>query len=383
MPFNVFSLADTYGAGKRDRQEFDARANRNALADLERSYLDQRMRNDQAAESRAATQFSQEQQKLGTEQRVADLELMHAGLSEVQQNPAALERWLPEFVRVGMFPKDTDPNAWRSVPPEQISAKAGEYLKGTRAAIAALSGGQGGPKIGAFNPGDYTPESFARFQQSGNAADLRRYVAPERTAPKSFRALTPTEIQAAGLPPGTSAQLDTATGKIDVLSKRDTTGGLSQKDATTAKMKLNTVSVARRQLANIRTRFAGIRNSASAGPFGQGKIPTEGGRAFDRAVDQMRSTLTALTRVPGVGAMSDYETKLDQAKFPTRNEYESVTEQQIADLDNMLNAIEAGYRDLLNGTGPQATPDGEAALGDDEAIDFAALPRGRGATGGW
>jgi hypothetical protein len=147
-----------------------------------------------------------------------------------------------------------------------------------------------------------------------------------------------------------------------VLSKRDTTATLSQKDATTAKMKLNTVSLARQQLNRIRDEFegkadpktgqrtGGIKGTMSAGAFGQGRVPSEGGRKFDAAVNQMRSTLTALTRVPGVGAMSDYETKLDQSKFPTRNDYESVTEQQLGDLDNMLNAIETGYKDLLSGS---------------------------------
>jgi hypothetical protein len=32
--------------------------------------------------------------------------------------------------------------------------------------------------IGNFNPGDYTPESFAKFRESGNITDLKRFVAP-------------------------------------------------------------------------------------------------------------------------------------------------------------------------------------------------------------
>jgi hypothetical protein len=190
---------------------------------------------------------------------------------------------------------------------------------------------------------------------------------------RSFRPLTPEEVAQAGLPPGTSAQLDEITGKVDVLSKRDASSTLNQKDATTAKMKLNTVSLARQQLNNIRQRFGSLKGTMSAGAFGQGSLPTEGGRAFDRSVDQMRSTLTALTRVPGVGAMSDYETKLDQAKFPTRAEYESVTQQQIDDLDNMLNAIEAGYKDLLSGGQTQQQTGPVQIQGD---ADYARIPSG-------
>ena len=129
--------------------------------------------------------------------------------------------------------------------------------------------------------------------------------------------------------------------------------GITPKDATVAKNKINIVKLARQQLSDIRKKLVPLKDSVAAGPFGQGKLPTEAGNAFDRSVDRMRSTLTALTRVPGVGAMSDYETRLDQAKFPNRGDYESVTADSIEQLDAMLNAIETGYTDLLSGGEPE------------------------------
>lgn len=213
-----------------------------------------------------------------------------------------------------------------------------------------------GPKIGAFNPGDYTPESFAKFQKSGNAADLKRYQATPAAMQRNFRTLSGEEAQARGFPAGTVVQEDATTGALNVVTKRDNTGSLSQKDMTTARQKLNTVTLARQQLQAIKQRFGDLKGSMSAGAFGQGRLPTERGKAFDAAVDQMRSTLTALTRVPGVGAMSDYETRLDQAKFPSRQNYESVTQQQIDAIDGMLNAIETGYNDLLGGAQPSQGP---------------------------
>jgi hypothetical protein len=129
--------------------------------------------------------------------------------------------------------------------------------------------------------------------------------------------------------------------------------GITPKDATVAKNKINTVKLARQQLADIRRAFEPLKDSISAGPFGQGRAPTPEGNAFDRAVDRMRSTLTALTRVPGVGAMSDYETRLDQAKFPNRGDYEKTTQESIDALDAMLNAVETGYTDLLSGDEPE------------------------------
>lgn len=191
------------------------------------------------------------------------------------------------------------------------------------------------------------------LQKNSRTGELSQVVGqaptPAASSQRRFRTLSPEEVRSAGLPDGTAAQQDEETGQINVLSKRDSTSALSQKDMTTARQKLNTVNLARQQLNAIRQRFGDLKGSMSAGAFGQGKLPTERGRAFDAAVDQMRSTLTALTRVPGVGAMSDYETRLDQAKFPSRENYESVTAQQIDAIDGMLNAIESGYTDLLGG----------------------------------
>ncbi len=199
----------------------------------------------------------------------------------------------------------------------------------------------------------------SRLQRNPETGELRQVVGPDNSQPAAstgdkFRNLTEQELSQYGLPPGTSAQLNERTGKVDVISRRDNTGALSQKDMTTAKQKLNTVKIARKQLENIRAAFGAIQNSSSAGPALQGRLPTPKGKAFDAAVDQMRSTLTALTRVPGVGAMSDYETRLDQAKFPDRKNYENVTAQQIDAIAQLLDGIESGYTDLMGGGGQQA-----------------------------
>lgn len=167
-----------------------------------------------------------------------------------------------------------------------------------------------------------------------------------------YRPLTPTEIEQIGLPAGSSAQIDDSTGKIDVLSKKDTTAALSQKDATVAKIKLNQLKVAKQQLQNVRSKFAKIKGTMQAGK-GQGWVPSEAGEAFDKAVDSMKGSLTAITRVPGVGSMSDYESRIDQSKFPKRGDYESVTEDQIAAIEDLLSTIESGYTDLLGGGGSQ------------------------------
>ena len=132
----------------------------------------------------------------------------------------------------------------------------------------------------------------------------------------------------------------------------------SAKELQAARDKVRTVGIAREQLQNIKDKWEALvgkkgadgkrPGAASAGPFGGGMMPTESGSNFDAAVDQFRSTITSLTRTPGVGAMSDYETRLDQSKMPTRRDYESSTEQKIQALEQFVNSLEAGYGDIVN-----------------------------------
>lgn len=127
---------------------------------------------------------------------------------------------------------------------------------------------------------------------------------------------------------------------------------LSAKDANTARVKLTQVKVARDQLETAKQRYAALKDTFSAGMGGK-ILPTPKGKAFDAAIDSMRGSITALTRVPGIGAMSDFETRLDQAKFPTRNAYEAVGEQQLGALEQLLDTIEGGYSELLGRPTPQ------------------------------
>ncbi len=225
--------------------------------------------------------------------------------------------------------------------------------------LLAAAGAQTGQGPAA-PPVTYTTSRGPRgaLLQTDSTGKTTQIVGPDNSQPAvggAYRALTAAEIQQAGLPAGTSAQIG-PDGKIDILSKRDNTGALSQKDSTTAKMKLNTVALARSQLQKIKEAFDEGRKGMNAFGPGQGYMPTQAGKKFDARVDQMRSTLTALTRVPGVGAMSDYETKLDQSKFPSRKAYESVTEDVIKNLDDQLSLIENGYKGLLSGTADQPQP---------------------------
>ena len=124
---------------------------------------------------------------------------------------------------------------------------------------------------------------------------------------------------------------------------------MSAKDRTMSKLKMTNIRLAKQQLAAVRDAYEKMGLACQYNPA------SESGRLFERTVDALRSTISGLTRTPGVGAMSDYETRLDQAKMPTRLDYPGVTEQQIQSLDDMVNTLEAGYSDLT-GPPPQQAP---------------------------
>lgn len=236
--------------------------------------------------------------------------------------------------------------------------------------------------IGSINPSDFTPESLARFSQSGNWADLQRMAPKPEKAPEQWKTLTPEEVAASGLPAGTSAERNVQTNETRLLSKRDTTASLSQKDATNARLKLNQLSVAKQQLSALRQSFDEGRQGMNAFGPGQGMLPTQAGKLFDARVDQLRDTIASITRVPGIGAQSDYEARLSQAKMPARTEYETVTEDKIRGLEDMLALIENGYAGLLSGgtaepSAPSISPrsTGQPVQVQSDA-DYDALPSG-------
>ena len=133
---------------------------------------------------------------------------------------------------------------------------------------------------------------------------------------------------------------------------------VSPKERQTAFGKVQAAQLLRKQISDARAAFDQIKGTLAAGPSGYLMPLSETGQNFDAAVDALRSTVSALTRVPGVGAMSDYETRLDQAKIPQRGRYESTTEQQLQQLEEMAQFIESGYADMLGNDPSNEAGDG-------------------------
>jgi hypothetical protein len=131
----------------------------------------------------------------------------------------------------------------------------------------------------------------------------------------------------------------------------------SPKEVSTARAKLTQINVAKQQLANARAKLLAAPSSEVGGPVAGG-LATVGvfpkGQEYQAAIDGMRGSITAITRTPGVGAMSDYETRLDQSKFPNFwFDREKTMEQKLQQLEDLLNTMEAGYSEMVGGAPAQ------------------------------
>lgn len=156
-----------------------------------RAYMDAQdwqFSRDQAQQRNALAMLGaqQDQQRLDMDRQQIEARQQRAAEQDAAAMEAANKAWAQnafEIVRrdpskIPVFKRMM--KARGLLPPNEPEEATEEDL----AEIAMANGIQmGAPesdglKIGNFNPGDYTPDSFARFMQSQNPQDLQRYVTP-------------------------------------------------------------------------------------------------------------------------------------------------------------------------------------------------------------
>lgn len=79
--------------------------------------------------------------------------------------------------------------------------------------------------------------------------------------------------------------------------------------------------------------------------------------AFDKAAGALRKSILSLTRIPGVGSMSNYETVLDEQALPTRWGSDEGRLEALNGIGTVLDSYEQGYKEMLgNPAARAATP---------------------------
>jgi hypothetical protein len=148
--------------------------------------------------------------------------------------------------------------------------------------------------------------------------------------------------------------------ELDIKQDKAATGGadLTPKDRSSITQKLKMLPNVRSQYNRVRQLYDEMveEGTLARGAVG-GLLPGQiaGGKAevFDRAVGSLRKSILSMTRVPGVGSMSDYETRLDEAALPSRWGSDEGRAEAINNIGSLIDNYERGYRDML-GTPPAA-----------------------------
>lgn len=188
-----------------------------------------------------------------------------------------------------------------------------------------------------------------QFYNSLSPEDQKRWLEKQR-ASQTYQVgpvpytLTPGDKK--GTPLATPEDVATNTAAVTRANAEVNADVPSPQSVAKAKEKINILRALKDQLGRVEKAWAKIRGTASAGK-GQGWVPSPDGESFDKAAKSLAPFIRQITRTPGEGAMSDYESKLAEAINLQRGEFEDVTEQQIQALRDLVGTIETGYVDLL------------------------------------
>jgi hypothetical protein len=352
--------ADPFGsylAGRQARQDEEYGNTRNKLAQLE------------------AEQYPQQ---VAQRNRLAGLQ--ETGMQQ-QQDARAQESKQQAYQQIGALAQQAlqsgDPRSFvanalnnpayaqlfqqAQVDPRQIDLNSPTFDKDL--AAWATFGGQGsGPlsaqgKIGADVRGGYLTEEQGNAALNPGMNDYQR----QRLELERQKLNQPRQqdagplVQVAG-PDGNPvyATRDEAVGKPAYVA-RDKPAAADVKLQNDARMKMPRVAALGRQLSRVEAASQAIaKNIAFDGGEADKYIidRTEEGRELVAAIAQLRPTITALTRVPGIGSQSDLEARLDGLQFPTSEMPPEVRQRSLEELKAFSADLVDVYKSILGGQGP-------------------------------
>jgi hypothetical protein len=183
----------------------------------------------------------------------------------------------------------------------------------------------GGDKLGNYQPGDYTPESWAEFVKTNNPVVLQRYVTPRQEYSPSFQNVERTK------PDGSTERgtFNTRTGEYawsgQVVpagtKKRVEAQGAAEGEAAGGQAGK---APAAASMDYVLKRFDAVLPKTTQGGVGgiSGRIGTitdfENAQEFDNLREQLSTELRTVYRIPGEGTLSDREQAQYGIQLPSR-----------------------------------------------------------------
>lgn len=231
---------------------------------------------------------------------------------------------------------------------------AAAYNAGPGAVDKALR--QGGDNWLSALPAE-TRNYVARLSPQNNMAP--NVIKGRPKAPgETFQTLSSQEARKMGLPAGPVYQRSTKTGEVKAVtgSAAASGGNGTRQQQGLAKLKISGLRAIEGQLGRVEQALTELEKDGYTGTF-LGHVPGSldaTSNKFDKAIAGLGPLIRALTRVPGEGAMSDYESKLASAVLPSRTDTPEGRREALDAMKELIAQTRAGYQEFL-GSPPQVT----------------------------
>lgn len=208
----------------------------------------------------------------------------------------------------------------------------------------------------------YAAEVAARLSGGGGGSRVVATGAPKQ----GWQTLSASEASSMGLPAGPVYQRgpDGEVKAVTGTASAADTSQLTKTQAGVIRTKLKGINAIESQLGRVEAAMRDLDKKGWTGTLGglvPGSFDAESDR-FDKAVGALSPLIRQLTRVPGEGAMSDYESRLAELTLPSRRSTKEGRQEVIASMKDLLRITRAGYRELL-GEAASAAPARRPAAG--------------------
>lgn len=199
-----------------------------------------------------------------------------------------------------------------------------------------------GGQIGNYNPGDYTPESFAKFMQTKDPRDLVRYVAPPNPSVQLINGV-PTMVQ--GSRTGGDTRVDplstlpTEANAASTLENAKATGKGQAEADLAAKKKSVEFQQAHALYETARDGLITGLDKTETGPVA-GRIPaiTAAQQTAEGGVAAMAPVLKQLFRAAGEGVFTDKDQEMLIKMIPTRTDHPEARKAKMENIDAIVKA---------------------------------------------
>lgn len=181
----------------------------------------------------------------------------------------------------------------------------------------------------------------------GNGSRVVATGAPK----KGWAPIPQAEADALGLPRGPvyqrgpDGEIKSVTGTASAADG----GQLTKTQAGVIRTKLKSINSIESQIGRVEAAMRDLDKKGWTGALGglvPGSFDAESDR-FDKAVAALSPLIRQLTRVPGEGAMSDYESRLAELTLPSRRSTPEGRKEVIDSMKELLRNTRMGYRELL------------------------------------